>query len=305
MIRRPSVGHIYVDLEGRAVPGRDLQVQKPSELVGRELAEEPAAGGLTPAWSVSLPAILMDGPGTRRSKEVGKIDYHTRFDVDPEPLGRPGSIWYRVPGAGKEGADAFVEASQIRLWVPGPPRPEGVGDDERWLDVDVDQQMLAVMRGDRPTYITLVSTGTGKHPTPRGVFRIRNKLALGKMENKPDDPDSYYVEEVPWVLYFYKRFAFHATYWHRSLGRRRSHGCINLAPRDAARVFELTSPAMPEGWTSVYEHEGEVGTIVRVRKGDDPLPDRRRPLGEEEDEDDGADEPPEEGASDDEDGEGP
>ncbi|MCA9706801.1 MAG: L,D-transpeptidase, partial [Myxococcales bacterium] len=90
-------------------------------------------------------------------------------------------------------------------------------------------------------------------------------------------------------------YALHGAFWHTGFGRRRSHGCINLAPRDAARVFELTSPAMPEGWTSVYEHEGEVGTVVRVRKGDDPLPDRRRPLGEEEDEDEddwGDDDPP-------------
>ncbi|MCA9658127.1 MAG: L,D-transpeptidase family protein, partial [Myxococcales bacterium] len=290
-IRRPSVGHVYVDPEGQAVPGRDLEIQKPTDFFGRDLREEPAAPGLTAAWAVSLPTVLRDKPSLRRrSKEVGAIDYHERFDVDPEPIAGSGVRWYRIPGAGKDGADAFAEEKQIRFWDPGPPM-EGVGDDEVWLDVDIKQQILAVRRGQETQFITLISSGTGKHPTPRGIFRIRNKLALGKMENKPDDPDSYYVEGVPWVQYFYKRYALHATYWHRGVGRRRSHGCINLAPRDAAYVFSLTTPHLPEGWISGYEHADEVGTVIRIRRLDDELLDRRRPIGEEEDEDE--EEPPE------------
>lgn len=299
VIRRPSVGDLYVDLDGQAVPGRDLVLQKPSELEGRVLAEAPVPAGLAAAWSVSLPAELFDGTG-RKARSVGSIAYHSRFELDPTPIAGSGGVtWLRVPGAGKEGADAYVDASQVRYWDPGP-ELDDVDKEEVWIDVDVQQQMLGLRRGaEEVLFLTLVSTGTGKHPTPRGIFRIRNKLALGKMENRPDEPESYYVEEVPWVQYFYKRFAFHTAYWHRSFGRRRSHGCINLSPRDAAFLFGETSPEMPEGWTSAFEHEGEAGTTVRVRKGDDPLPDRRRPLGSAE-EDEGADEPAEAGASDDE-----
>jgi hypothetical protein len=301
VMRRGSVGDIYVDRDGRAVPGLDLVLQKPSELFGRTMAESPVPPGLAAAWSVSLPAVLWDSAGGKKPKVVGEILYHAAFEVDPTPIpGRDG--WLRVPGGGRDGEDGFVELSQIRVWDPGPPLP-GVGAREVWLDVDIVQQTVGLRRGpDEVLFVTLVSTGTGKHPTPRGIFRIRNKLTLGKMENRPDEPESYYVEEVPWVQYFYKRFAFHTAYWHRSLGRRRSHGCINLAPRDAVFLFGQTSPPMPPGWSSVFEHEGSIGTTVRVRRGDDPLPDRRRPLGSTatDEGEDAGEEPPEPGAADDE-----
>ncbi len=286
-IWRPSVGHIFVDAEGQAVAGKSLRVQQPSDLFGRDLQLDPPAPGLTAGWAVSIPTLLRDKPSLRRrSKEIGSIEYHQRFDVDPVPIAGSGVRWYRIPGAGKDGADAYAEAKQVRVWDPGPAM-EDIGDDETWIDVDIKQQILGLRRGERSLFITLVSTGTGSNPTPRGIFRIRNKLALGKMQNKPDDPDSYYVEAVPWVQYFYRRFAFHATYWHRGLGRRRSHGCINLAPRDAAYIFAETTPNVPKGWTTAYEYSDALGTVVRIRRGDDELVDRRRLLTEEVD---GADE---------------
>lgn len=285
-IWRPSVGHIFVDAEGRAVAGKSLRVQQPSDFFGRDLEQDPPAPGLTAGWAVSIPTLLRDKPSLRRrSKEIGSIAYHERFDVDPEPILGSGVHWYRIPGAGKEGADAYAEAKQVRVWKPGPVMA-GVGDDELWIDVDIKQQILALRRGEHTLFITLVSTGTGSNPTPRGIFRIRNKLALGKMQNKPEDPDSYYVEAVPWVQYFYRRYAFHATYWHRGLGRRRSHGCINLAPRDAAYIFAQTTPNVPKGWTTAYEYADVPGTVVRIRRGDDKLVDHRRSLS---DEVDGAD----------------
>ena len=45
-----------------------------------------------------------------------------------------------------------------------------------------------------------------------------------------------------------------------------SHGCINLSPKDARRVYEWTSPETPAGWLTVREHEGASGTLLRVRK---------------------------------------
>ena len=43
-------------------------------------------------------------------------------------------------------------------------------------------------------------------------------------------------------------YALHAAYWHDQFGTPRSHGCINLAPKDAARLFAFTKPEVPEGW---------------------------------------------------------
>ncbi len=135
-------------------------------------------------------------------------------------------------------------------------------------------------RGARPIFVTLISSGAGKNPTPRGVFRIWHKQALGDMRSLPGDVDSYTVEDVPWVQYFHRRFALHTAFWHNKFGRRRSHGCINLSPHDARHLSALTPPATPPGWTFVYEHEDEAGTALRIRKGVGPVPDRRRAIGD-------------------------
>ncbi len=114
-IWRPSVGHVFVDEEGRAVPGRNLKLQKPSDLFGRDMVEEPASEGLAAAWSVSIPALLRDVPSYRkRSREVGSIDYHERLELDPTPISGSGVLWYRIPGAGLDGADAQDGASLCR-----------------------------------------------------------------------------------------------------------------------------------------------------------------------------------------------
>jgi len=168
----------------------------------------------------------------------------------------------------------------VRWFEPGPTL-SNVGDGETWIDVDLGQQILAVMQGQQPTFITLISSGTGAKPnttTPRGIYRIRNKMAFGAMRNRPEDAAEtpYHVEAVPWVQYFYRRFALHGAYWHNGFGHRKSHGCVNLAPRDARYVYGLTTPNVPPGWMSSYEHAGEIGSVVRVRKGQEVGEDRRQ-----------------------------
>jgi len=38
----------------------------------------------------------------------------------------------------------------------------------------------------------------------------------------------YYIKDVPNVMYFYKDYAIHGTYWHNSFGWGASHGCVNV-----------------------------------------------------------------------------
>jgi lipoprotein-anchoring transpeptidase ErfK/SrfK len=62
---------------------------------------------------------------------------------------------------------------------------------------------------------------------------------------------------------FHRGFALHAAYWHDDFGRVRSHGCVNLSPRDAAWLFEWTDPHVPTTWHSALNKER--GTVVIVR----------------------------------------
>ena len=41
------------------------------------------------------------------------------------------------------------------------------------------------------------------------------------------------------------------AYWHNIFGNVRSHGCTNLAPRDARWLYHWSSPEVPAGWHGV------------------------------------------------------
>ncbi|KYF53088.1 hypothetical protein BE08_00505 [Sorangium cellulosum] len=68
---------------------------------------------------------------------------------------------------------------------------------------------------------------------------------------------------MPYTQYFHEGYALHGAYWHDEFGKARSHGCINLAPADAAWLFEWTEPAVPPEWHGALNIEGG-GTLVYV-----------------------------------------
>jgi hypothetical protein len=274
--RRVAGGIVLVDRSRRAVRAEALQLERPSEFRGRDLALRSVAADELAAWSAEAPTLVRAAPGAE-AEIVGRIDYHRELALAPTPVRQGGVDWYALQGEGMPAG--YVSDEDVRRWIPHEPLAE-VGAEELWLDIELEEQTLAVYRGEHPIFVTLISSGAGKNPTPRGIFRIWHKQALGDMSSRPGDADSYTVEDVPWVQYFHRRFALHTAFWHNKFGRRRSHGCVNLAPRDAAYLFGLTTPDMPGGWTFAYEHEEAVGTTLRIRKGVDPVPDRRRAIGD-------------------------
>ncbi len=75
----------------------------------------------------------------------------------------------------------------------------------------------------------------------------------------------YALKDVPYIEYFASGFALHAAYWHDVFGKQKSHGCVNLSPIDAHRVFMWTEPAVPPNWHGINTGDefGE-GTSVIV-----------------------------------------
>lgn len=75
---------------------------------------------------------------------------------------------------------------------------------------------------------------------------------------------TFQLRDVPYIQYFESGYALHAAYWHDVFGTPRSHGCVNLAPVDAHRVFLWTDPPVPEGWHAINTGEefGEGTTII-------------------------------------------
>jgi hypothetical protein len=124
----------------------------------------------------------------------------------------------------------------------------------KWVDVSILHQSLVAYEGTRPVYVTLVSTGRDglgdpkkTHSTVLGTFLIHTKHVSITMDGD-DAGDEFDLRDVPFVQYFTEGFALHAAYWHDDFGTPRSHGCVNLAPKDAAWLFGWTTPDVPEAW---------------------------------------------------------
>ena len=146
-----------------------------------------------------------------------------------------------------------------------PPAEVGRGSNNlRWADVDLEQQLVVVYEGKKPVFATLASSGRAQDPTPHGVYRVTRKKIRTTMASDRSRRQTYSAA-VPWSTYFHEGYAFHTAYWHDSFGKARSHGCVNLSPRDAYTVYNLLGPEVPDGWTVVYGHPDQLGSVVRVR----------------------------------------
>ena len=112
----------------------------------------------------------------------------------------------------------------------------------------------------------LVSTGLAEKDTPPGTYTVLDKTVSADMASKPNAEEPYLVEGVPWVVHFKPRYAMHGVFWHGGFGSRASHGCVNLAPLDARRVFETVTPYLPAGWSSAFSPPNQAGTTIRIRE---------------------------------------
>ncbi len=163
----------------------------------------------------------------------------------------------------------WVASTDVRTAAIVEP-PTGTRGDEKWFDIDLDAQILVAYEGTRPVYATLVSTGKYGHFTPTLISRLASKHEATPMTSNKEDV--YSVADVPWTMFYDGNYALHTSYWHDGFGGPRSHGCINLAPRDARLLFAWSSPDVPPGWSSVYGSEEQPGSLVRVRSAKLPAP---------------------------------
>ncbi|MBI5512408.1 MAG: L,D-transpeptidase [Deltaproteobacteria bacterium] len=162
----------------------------------------------------------------------------------------------------------WVRAAALRVFTPSP-APPGVdlAARQRWIDVDLDQQVIAAFEGERLVYVTLTSTGSPEAETPPGVYNIRSRHLARDMGFRAGH--GHLLARVPYTQFFDDDGrALHGVYWHDGFGQPRSHGCINLSFTDAAWFFAFTG-SLPDGWRAVLLAPGE-GTVLRVR-GRTPL----------------------------------
>ena len=279
----------YLTSEHFVIPADRVRAARLTDFTGVKLAKPGEPGEHLPMmWVRWKPAKVYRLEGDDAIETEVTLPFQAHSSIGEKDVVRHGTRYHELLStpAGLSGDPAgtrwLVRAGDVTRIDPVSELPNILGPTERWIEVKVGHQVLTVYEGIIPTFITLVSTGVDglddpetSRATPRGVFRIHSKHVTYRMaadEHPPwkegDKPDpKYRVDDVPWVQYFQGGYALHAAYWHDSFGNPKSHGCINLSPRDAQYLFGLTLPEMPDAWHGVYGGRGtaSLGTYVFVR----------------------------------------
>lgn len=200
-----------------------------SRFAGVKLPDEPLP--YTMGWLLRhLKPRVKPGADSAENTETllryTKVNLYSYVEID-------GYRWYQI------GVNQWVHQFNVAKILPVE-RPLEV-DTERWVSVDLYEQVMIAYEGTKPVYATLVSSGLSEWPTNEGLFHVYVRYPRTVMSGAYGQPDFYYLEEVPWTMYFDKDIGLHGTYWHDGFGYRQSHGCVNISITDAYWLYNWAS----------------------------------------------------------------
>ena len=144
------------------------------------------------------------------------------------------STWFRV------GENKWLDRIHFRAAIINSQPPAEITAD-RWIEVDLAEQVVLVYENRRLIYAVMVATGMEPFFSQPGVFKIETKKEAETMTGsfEADRSDYYSLDDVPFVMYYDQARAFHGAYWRAWFGIEQSHGCIWRRSRKKAK--ELSS----------------------------------------------------------------
>lgn len=189
-----------------------------------------------------------------KSKKVAQLRNDMVFRSADVVTDNSGLVWYKVDF----GYRRYPERIPTHWYIPANNvevfphigeevlRGKGTATSTKKIVVSISKQHLYAYDGDTLFMDTPVSTGYRSTPTPVGTFKILIKSPSRYMQApQPGITDTYDVPGVPWNMYIdYYGTAIHGAYWHTSFGKRYSHGCINLPPDQAEKLYQWAELGM-------------------------------------------------------------
>ncbi|MAT96240.1 MAG: hypothetical protein CL608_03780 [Anaerolineaceae bacterium] len=221
----------------------DLTLVEPATFQGVEVLQQPQRPF---GWVVQAvtPSHEPDGEPDELFAELPRYTFVQIYDVK---VGNEDWLWYDI-GDGRWVRQTFFSIVDVN------PRPEGVGKNEFWTEVDLYEQTFAAYEGDRMVYATLISSGLNRWPTREGLFQVWDRFYEYKMSGAEGQVDYYFLEDIPYIMYFDEKIgaALHGTYWHDRFGFKHSHGCVNMPIKDAEWTFNWSADAPNDLWVWVH-----------------------------------------------------
>jgi hypothetical protein len=99
------------------------------------------------------------------------------------------------------------------------------------IHIDLSTQRMHVSSSSG-SYTWPVSTARAGYVTPRGSFSPKSLQPMHYSRK-------YHMSPMPHSIFFSGGFAIHGTYATGALGRPASHGCVRLAPGNAAALYRM------------------------------------------------------------------
>jgi hypothetical protein len=201
----------------------------------------PAVEEIDSAGRAIRGAVLSFYPTPEGDAQLEPLAHNAPVRILESVSGDDGELWYRT------GDGDYVPSSAVRL--PRPPPRTFAG---RWIDADLrEPAMVTAYEGETPVLTTLSIHGTGRTPTPVGVFRIIRRVANETMNSDTIGiprfgPGGYYLTNVLFTQYFTGDGAsLHYNYWSSNWGYAASHGCLGLTYADSAFLWTWAGLGTP------------------------------------------------------------
>ena len=156
--------------------------------------------------------------------------YHIVFDEWIRYPDRTARDWY-VSSDYLEEVDSYTEKLKDE---------KALSISQKKIVIKLKEQKLYAYDGDKVFMDTYISSGLDDLPTPTGEFKIFQKTPSRYMQGPIPgvSNEEYDMPGVPWTMYFtHSGAAIHGAYWHENFGEQWSHGCINLNPYEAERLY--------------------------------------------------------------------
>lgn len=251
-INRWDFDGVYYQLpDGSWIPGKGARVGEISAFQGLQFSATPRNSF---GWAFEqIPVVI--SPGYNSGQTGLQIFPFQTVQIYSTQMA-DNAEWYLI------GPNQWVEGRKVARVIPNTAPPEGAAT-ARWIDVDLAEQTLAVYDNYQLVYATVIASGLEPFWTRPGLFQIQQKKETETMRNN-DPTDFYYLDNVPWTMYFDGARALHGAYWRTRFGYPQSHGCVNLSVGDAHWLFNW---AHEGDWVYVHDPTGLTPTDPALYSG--------------------------------------
>lgn len=235
-----QAGVYFLMQNGGWIPGKGARVGEISAFQGLVFRSTPRNSF---GWPFEqIPVKSGPGYGAPNSGEwlnpYSIIQIYATVNVD-------GADWNLI------GPNRWVEARKVAQVIVNTTPPQGVTND-RWIEVNLAEQTLSVYEKRQLVFATVIASGMEPFWTKPGLFQITQKKETETMRNN-DPSDFYYLDNVPWTMYYDGARALHGAYWRTRFGYPQSHGCVNLSVGDSHWLFNW---AVEGDWVYIHDPSG-------------------------------------------------